>query len=216
MRTMRRPRRITLAVVAVVAGVALVAFVARPGRHAVEAQPTPPKPSPGPPVAAQPSTDPRDMLAAQLEPRLRAGAADVFAGLYGAPDGAIQVFVTRDTPAVRAIITDSEESVRAASPPGRPLPAVRVVPGKANSLAELERMRDAAGARYDEFRARGIEITQYGADTTKNKTNIGVKTLTPQIKAFLENQIGADKIDVFQQKHIRDDSCSADSPPYPR
>lgn len=202
-------------VVVAAAGVALLASVGRSGRDGVEAQQPSPTPKPTVPTGrAQPSTDPRNMLVAELDPRLRAGAADVFAGLYGAPDGAVQVFVTEETPAVRSIVASSEASVRAAAPAGRPVPAVRIVPGKANSLAELERIRDALRARRSEFRARGIELTGFGANIAKNKTEIGVKTLTPQIKADLGREFGADKIDVSQQDYAQFDSRSADIPPY--
>jgi hypothetical protein len=76
-------------------------------------------------------------VAEALEHAFRAEAPAIFSGLALASDGTIEIFVTEETSAVKAAIRASQ---------AKPV-SIRVLSGRTNTLATLERIRTKLGAR---------------------------------------------------------------------
>ncbi|MBA3944091.1 MAG: hypothetical protein H0X37_05955 [Herpetosiphonaceae bacterium] len=132
---------------------------------------------------------------AQLRVTLRICLPRIFAGIIDRSSGGkpIEVHVTAHDPLIMEIIhTINSSSI--------PVPVIVIADCK-YSFATLEHLRDLISIRSEEFRARGIYLTMYGVNSSFDKVHIGVKDLTPEIKAWLEHELGEDRVVVFEQDY---------------
>jgi len=132
-------------------------------------------------------------LAASLDTNLRASALGTYAGTAIADDGSIEVYATTADATVANVISKIQGSTNNKTP-------VKIIPGSKNTLASLEQVRDTITTRLGELHGRGIAVQQWGPDVRKNRIIIEVEGLTLQAKASLEQEFGADKIEVVEQK----------------
>jgi hypothetical protein len=143
------------------------------------------------PRPAPPDGSPYGLLVSGLQTRLRAEAANAYAGTARASDGGVDVYLT----SVDASVSRVVEQVRAAT--GGQVP-IHMVTGMRNTLATLEGVRSQILARRNELLARGIKIVEFGVHVTANRVRVGVKGLTADAAASLIAEFGADRILVFE------------------
>lgn len=143
---------------------------------------------------AGPADDPVSALIEALLSALAADAADSFAGLRIAGDGAVELLATGDGEEVRR----TAGRVRASLPVVPALPPIRVLAGRANSLRALERVRDAVGVGHAIWGARGVRIVEWGVDEAANRVRIGVEGRMAEAEGALLREFGADRAYVFE------------------
>lgn len=139
-------------------------------------------------MIAEPDSDRHREAAEALEQAFRTQASSIFSGVAVAPDGTVEIFVTEESPAVKAAIQASRV---------KPI-SIRVLSGRRNSLATLERVRDDIRGEGPALRKRGLKLTQLGVDVYANKVLIGVEFLDDATKEILEGKYGADKVEISE------------------
>jgi len=108
---------------------------------------------------------------------------------YGTDRG-LEVFSTGD-PALVATVRAIEASSDGAVP-------VLIISGMKNSYADLRSLQDQVQARWSELKSRGIELANLGVDIRANRLSFGIIGLTPEQRAFLEEEFGADRVVVSE------------------
>ncbi len=129
--------------------------------------------------AAQPSNEPSDVLAQQL-------------------NGAIQLHLTQNSPEVETLIESVVAALRNTVSDAQQLSSIERIVGARNSLRLLERTRDRIQIRRLGLDSRGIRISVYGVDVWKNRVRVEVQNLTSEAKAMLEAEFGAELVDVVE------------------
>jgi hypothetical protein len=132
-------------------------------------------------------------VAEALEHAFRTEAPAIFSGLALASDGTIEIFVTEETSAVKAAIKASQ---------AKPV-SIRVLSGRTNTLATLERIRDEIRREGPALTMRGLKLTQLGVDIHANKVLIGVESLDDATRDFLNGMYGGDRVQVVEGSRWR-------------
>jgi hypothetical protein len=91
-----------------------------------------------------------------------------------ANDGAIEVYVNVDTASLRSAVQSATQEARAVVPSEQMLPPIRIVAGRAPTLAPLERVMARVTGQEGQLKAQGILLSEWGVDPRLNKVAIGV------------------------------------------